>query len=118
MDTNGCCSRAEDADAVFHGQSMPNAWLWTACISGYAGGARECVAGLCEYEKLVLEDNMPDELTLTSVLSVCCHAGLVTQGFGYFHFMSKEYHLAAEPTHYILLDSLGRAGDLQRLKIC
>eukprot|EP01018_Ginkgo_biloba_P005712 Gb_21247 [translate_table: standard] len=55
----------------------------------------------------------PDRVTFVSVLSACCHAGLVDKSWQYFDCMSQNYHITPAMEHYgCMVDLLGRAGHL------
>lgn len=114
--TYGRAASEEDVDAILAELCTPDVLAWTACITGHTGG-RDPVASLHAFDKLTLESFPPDEIAFTSLLAACCHAGLVAQGLEYFLAMSRDYKLNLEPLHYgILIDLLGRAGDLGRVE--
>jgi pentatricopeptide repeat protein len=53
----------------------------------------------------------PDHVTFVGVLSACCHAGLVDEGWQYFDSMRKYYHITPTMDHYgCMVNLLGRAG--------
>ena len=53
----------------------------------------------------------PDHITFLGVLSACCHAGLVNDGWQYFESMSQYYRITPTMEHYsCMVDLLGRAG--------
>jgi pentatricopeptide repeat protein len=55
----------------------------------------------------------PNHVTFVGVLSACCHAGLVDDGWQYFDSMSQDYHITPAMEHYCcMVDLLGRAGHL------
>ncbi|KAH7352327.1 hypothetical protein KP509_19G039900 [Ceratopteris richardii] len=117
IETYKGCSSIVDADTVFDAESMPNILHWTVHISNDKGNETDCVTGLYKYEELLLQGLAPDESTLTSLLSTCCHAGLVTESMEYFDSIVKHYSLGLDPFHYtVLLDLICRAGDMQRVE--
>lgn len=55
----------------------------------------------------------PDHVTFVGVLFACCHAGLVDDGWHYFHCMSRDYQIMPRVEHYCcMVDLLGRSGKL------
>ncbi|KAG9454246.1 hypothetical protein H6P81_007150 [Aristolochia fimbriata] len=55
----------------------------------------------------------PDEVTITSVLSACSHAGLVEEGRHIFNQIVEEFSMNPKVEHYAcMVDLLGRAGHL------
>ena len=53
----------------------------------------------------------PDHITFLGVLSACCHAGLVNDGWQYFESMSQYYRITPTMEHYsCMVDLLGRVG--------
>jgi pentatricopeptide repeat protein len=56
----------------------------------------------------------PNGITFISVLSACSHAGLVDEGWQYFHCMTHDYCITPRAEHYrCIVDLLGRAGHLK-----
>ena len=65
------------------------------------------------FKRMQLTGMKPDHITFTSVLSACCHAGLVDDGWQLFKSMSQEYGITPRLDHYTsMVDLLGRAGKL------
>uniref|UniRef100_M1AUF6 Pentatricopeptide repeat-containing protein n=1 Tax=Solanum tuberosum TaxID=4113 RepID=M1AUF6_SOLTU len=55
----------------------------------------------------------PNEVTFTSVLHACGHAGLVDVGLCLFNFMLRNHSGSIRTDHYTcMVDLLGRAGRL------
>ncbi|KAI5071720.1 hypothetical protein GOP47_0013971 [Adiantum capillus-veneris] len=107
----GNCGSMGDAQSVFDRLSEPDIVSWSACIAGHAGegDSRACLG---MFEKLTVAKLMPDELTFTSILVVCCHSGQVARGLEFFESMSTDFRVTPDLKHYgIMLDLLGRAGD-------
>eukprot|EP00250_Pteridium_aquilinum_P000221 c10244_g1_i1 orf=80-2863(+) len=111
----GNCGSVVDAQVIFDRLSEPDIVSWSACIAGHAGEG-DLAACLYMFEKMAWTDIKPDGLTFSSILSVCCHAGLVGRGLEFFESMSKDFGVAPDLKHYgIILDLLGRAGDFSRI---
>ncbi|KAH7283603.1 hypothetical protein KP509_34G015500 [Ceratopteris richardii] len=109
----GNCGSMVDAQAIFDDLSAPDIVSWSACIAGHAseGDVSACFK---MFERLILADVMPDELTFTSILLVCCHAGCIVRGVQFFQSMVTDYGIIPGLNHYgIVLDLLSRAGDFQ-----
>jgi len=84
-------------------------------IAGYAmhGFAKEA---LTLFEQMKHTGVVPDHVTLLCVLAACSHAGLVNEGYHYFHCMN-EYHITPTMDHYnCMVDLFGRAGYLDEAK--
>ena len=55
----------------------------------------------------------PYHITFLGVLSACCHAGVVNDGWQYFESMSQYYRITPTMEHYsCMVDLLGRPGIL------
>nr|UPT49118.1 pentatricopeptide repeat protein AaPPR388 [Agave angustifolia] len=85
---------------------------WNAMITAYTSHGRGTEA-VATFEEMVLSGVQPDEITFTSLLSGCSHAGLVDRGMKYFESMTTTYRLEPRMEHYACaVDLLGRAGRL------
>ncbi|XP_021742249.1 pentatricopeptide repeat-containing protein At3g18970-like [Chenopodium quinoa] len=101
------------ASKVFAMMSERNVRTWTAMVTGLAfyGKGREAIELLNEMREC---DVRPNTVTFTSMLSACCHAGLVEEGLYLFHNMEKEFGVAPQIEHYgCVVDLLGKAGLLR-----
>ncbi|KAA0054377.1 hypothetical protein IC582_028786 [Cucumis melo] len=66
------------------------------------------------FERMVEEGQKPDELTFTSLLTACCHGGLIEKGKEYFVMMKRKFDLRPGLQHYTcLVDLLGRLGQVE-----
>ncbi|CAN6442400.1 unnamed protein product [Victoria cruziana] len=104
------CGSVHDSWKIFCEISSRDLISWNAMIAGFAqhGLAGQAIGLLTE---MVEEKIEPDAITLLGILSSCRHAGLVDEGWNYFHFMVDEYGIEAELDHYAcIVDLLGRAG--------
>jgi pentatricopeptide repeat protein len=112
IDMYAKCGEIEDAQKVFDKMSTRNVVSWTAMIVGYAIHGYGTQA-LQAFEQMQLSDIKPNNVTLIGVLSACCHAGLVDDGWQYFNGMSEVYNITPTVEHYCcMVDILGRAGHL------
>ncbi|KAH0641776.1 hypothetical protein KY290_033381 [Solanum tuberosum] len=86
--------------------------LYNAMISGYALHGR-AIEALALFKRLCKEGVEPDSITFTSVLSSCCHAGLIKEGLDVFYDMLSVYHMKPRVEHYgCMITLLSRCGDL------
>jgi pentatricopeptide repeat protein len=85
---------------------------WNAMIVGYGkyGYGKESLAHFYQMQQAKIK---PDNVTFTGVLNACSHAGLVDEGWQYFHCMTQNYQITPVMEHYsCMVDLLGRAGHL------
>eukprot|EP00253_Pinus_taeda_P023058 PITA_23058 len=116
VDMYAKCGAIEDARRVFDKMCNPDVVSWNAMIVGYAmhgcGGE-----ALKLFEQMQLSGTNPDKVTFIGVLSSCCNAGLVDDGWRYFDQISKYYGMAPVVEHYCsMVDLLGRAGHLDKAR--
>eukprot|EP01018_Ginkgo_biloba_P009822 Gb_15507 [translate_table: standard] len=112
VDMYAKCGCVEDARSVFHKLPKQDVVSWTAMIVGYAMHGRGKEA-LLLFEQMQKSGTMPNHVTFVGVLSACCHAGLIDDGWLYFNRMSRDYHISPAMEHYCcMVDLLGRAGRL------
>ncbi|XP_057864657.2 pentatricopeptide repeat-containing protein At4g02750 [Cryptomeria japonica] len=108
------CGSIENARSVFDKMRQRDVVSWTAMIEAYAmhGSAREALE---LFKRMICSGTKPNQITLVGVLSACCHAGLVDEGWQYFNSMSQCYHIVPTMEHYgCMVDLLGRAGQLDK----
>jgi pentatricopeptide repeat protein len=115
----GSCASMEDGQAVFDELREADLVLWNACIDGHAGEG-QFISCLHVFQCFLLHAGtlLPDEVSLTSILSVCSHTGHVSEALEFFeHMMGDGGGFDPNLKHYgILLDLLGRAGDFTRVE--
>ncbi|KAL9660443.1 hypothetical protein QQ045_025258 [Rhodiola kirilowii] len=111
----GCLTHAE---RVFRLIAEPQLSLYNAMISCYALHG-EAAKALELFKHLQEEDVKVDGSTLTSILSACCHAGLVDEGLELFVDMITKCSLKPSLEHYgCVVSLLSRCGQLdEALKI-
>ncbi|KAL9235122.1 hypothetical protein vseg_009914 [Gypsophila vaccaria] len=106
----GCIDVALDVFAVMKDR---NVLTWTAMTTGLAfhGRGKDAIELLKQMKKCNV---MPNVVTFTSVLSACCHSGLVEEGLHLFHEMESEFGIRPNIKHYgCVADLLGKAGHLR-----
>ncbi|XP_077240013.1 tetratricopeptide repeat (TPR)-like superfamily protein isoform X2 [Tasmannia lanceolata] len=113
VDMYAKCGSMEMAYQVFEKMPQRNVISWSTMIGGYAING-ESEKALAMFSEMQNEGVQPNHVTLLCVLSACCHAGLVSQGWNYFNSMSKsDSKIQPRIEHYACMaDLLGRSGYL------
>jgi pentatricopeptide repeat protein len=112
IDMYAKCGSIEDACKVFDDIGKRDVISWTSMITAYAmhGFGQEA---LKVFKEMQHSGTKPDHVTFVGVLSACCHAGLVDDGWRYFRSISGCYGITHTVEHYCcMVDLLGRAGHL------
>lgn len=112
IDMYAKCGSIKNAKQVFDRMCEKNVVVWSAMIAGYGvhGSGQDA---LSLFSQMQLLGPKPNHITFTSVLSACSHAGLVEEGWHYFHCMSQDYSITPQVKQYAcMVDLLGRAGHL------
>ncbi|KAL6899285.1 hypothetical protein ACP4OV_005943 [Aristida adscensionis] len=107
------CGHMVRAARVFDRLPGRNLLSWNTLISGFGrqGHADDAIE---TFERMTEAGIAPDSFTFTGLLAACNHAGLVTQGTGYFASMGGAYGVPARAEHVsCVVDLLGRAGRLE-----
>lgn len=107
------CGKVEMARKVFNSMKVKNVRSWTAMVAGYGmhGHSREALE---VFYKMVRARVSPNYITFVSVLTACSHAGIVQEGWHWFHAMKNEFNIEPGVEHYgCMVDLLGRAGHLK-----
>ncbi|XP_057861159.2 uncharacterized protein LOC131069670 [Cryptomeria japonica] len=110
------CGSIEIARQLFDRTSERDLVLWNAMIGGYGmhGHANDAVALFSQLQETGMK---PDEITFIGILNACGHAGLVEEGWRYFHCMSQMYGITPTLEHYAcMVNLLGRCGKLDEAK--
>ncbi|KAI8543268.1 hypothetical protein RHMOL_Rhmol08G0203800 [Rhododendron molle] len=112
LDMYDKCGVVDEAEKVFGAMREKNVYTWNVLISGYAmNGQGE--AALQGFDKMILENIRPDEVTFLGILCACSHQGFVDVGRRHFISMKEEYNLKPQIEHLgCMVDLLGRAGFL------
>eukprot|EP01018_Ginkgo_biloba_P026248 Gb_03927 [translate_table: standard] len=106
------CGNIKDAHKAFHKMPRKNVVSWTAMIVGYAmhGFGKEALE---LFDQMQQSGMKPDHVTFVGILSACCNAGLVDDGWQHFDRMSRDYCISPSVEHYCcMVNLLGRAGRL------
>eukprot|EP01018_Ginkgo_biloba_P007178 Gb_33575 [translate_table: standard] len=112
VDMYAKCGSIENAGQVFNKMPARNVVSWNAMITGYAqNGCSKKAIQL--FEQMLQADMKPDHITFVGVIAACSHAGLVEEGWRYFHSMSQDYGITPGADHYAcMIDLLSRSGCL------
>ncbi|MQL94653.1 hypothetical protein Taro_027319 [Colocasia esculenta] len=112
MDVYAKTGSLETAHELFDGLPAKDMVSWSAIIAGYGlhGHARTAIT---LFERMEASGVEPNEVTFTSMLYSCSHAGLVDEGLYFFRRMIESPRVRPEAEHYAcIVDLLGRAGRL------
>ncbi|KAL6526376.1 hypothetical protein OROMI_030016 [Orobanche minor] len=115
IDIYSKCGNLQNAHDLFDGLPMRDRDIvsWSVIIAGY-GMHGHGKAALSLFNQMVQSGVEPNEVTFTSVLHTCGHAGLVDDGLNLFNFMQKNYQENLRMHHYTcIVDLLGRANRLE-----
>ncbi|CAA0821973.1 Pentatricopeptide repeat-containing protein -mitochondrial [Striga hermonthica] len=108
------CGRVNLARHTFDTMLEKNVKSWSAMIAGYGmhGHAKEALQLL---SCMIRAGTKPNAITFVSVLSACCHAGLVDEGWHWFSSMQHRFNIDPSIEHYgCMIDLLGRSGRLEK----
>lgn len=109
------CGNLDEAYLIFDGipSSDKDIILWSVVIAGYGMHGHGKTA-LTLFNQMVQSGVAPNEVTFTSALHACSHAGLVDEGLSLFEFMLSIQKSIPKADHYTcMVDLLGRAGRLE-----
>uniref|UniRef100_A0A0D9V9E4 Pentacotripeptide-repeat region of PRORP domain-containing protein n=1 Tax=Leersia perrieri TaxID=77586 RepID=A0A0D9V9E4_9ORYZ len=113
VDMHAKCGNVEEALNAFREIPQPDAYPYTALISGLAAHGHAKLA-LQVFERMQAQSVWPDPITFVGVLTACSHAGLVDKGLEHWEAMVKYYGIERRADHYAcVVDMLGRAGRLE-----
>ncbi|KAI5080266.1 hypothetical protein GOP47_0005745 [Adiantum capillus-veneris] len=114
--TYGNCGCMLDAKAVFQGLPKPDVVAWSTCVSGFAQQGKP-ESSFLFFDKMHMEGIIADEVTCSSFLFACSHAGLVDEGVQYFNSMDKVFGITSTLKHYAnVIDLLARTGNLAKVE--
>lgn len=99
------CGSINQAKRIFDMILKKELPIYNAMISGYALHG-QAVEALSLFRRLKEECIKPDEITFTSIISACSHAGLVTEGLELFIDMVSNHKIVAQAEHYGCLVSI------------
>ncbi|KAL0921699.1 hypothetical protein M5K25_008799 [Dendrobium thyrsiflorum] len=107
------CGLVDNAYQVFHEMPERNLGAWNAVLMASAQHGHSSLAFNRFQEMQRLCPHSPNFITFLCLLTVCSHAGLVSEGRHYFSLMSN-YGIEPNSEHYAaMVDILGRAGKLK-----
>lgn len=114
VDIYSKCGSLDYAHRTFNGIPVKDKdiILWSVIIAGY-GKHGHGETALSLFNQMVQSGVEPNEVTFTSVLHACSHAGLVDEGLRVFKFMLHRYTSVAADYYTCIVDLLGRAGRLE-----
>ncbi|XP_062207857.1 putative pentatricopeptide repeat-containing protein At5g37570 [Phragmites australis] len=113
VDMHAKCGNVEKALSAFREIAQPDAYPYTAFISGLATHGHAKLA-LQVFERMQAQAVRPDPITFVGVLTACSHTGLVDKGLEYWEAMVQDYGIERRADHYAcVVDMLGRAGRLE-----
>ncbi|KAF8399480.1 hypothetical protein HHK36_015346 [Tetracentron sinense] len=113
VDMYAKCGAVDYGRQIFDRMRERNVWTWSAMILGLAqhGLAKEA---LDLFSKMKNSSIRPNYVTFLGVLCACSHAGLVEDGYRFFHEMTDVHGIRPMMIHYgSMVDILGRAGHLE-----
>ncbi|GKC85079.1 pentatricopeptide repeat-containing protein [Tanacetum coccineum] len=111
VDMYAKCGEFTKARKIFDLLPLKETATWNALIHGLAvnGHGKEAIDIFLDMNRKRI---MPNEITMTAVLSACTHSGLVDEGKEWFEKM-QEFGINPRIEHYgCMIDLLGRAGCL------
>lgn len=115
IDIYSKCGSLEYAHEIFNEIPKHNKdiVLWSVIIAGYGmHGLGETAVSL--FNQMVQSGVKPNEVTFTSVLHACSHAGMVDEGLHLLRLMLASHQVNPQTDHYTcIVDLLGRAGRLE-----
>ncbi|KAF9597189.1 hypothetical protein IFM89_016330 [Coptis chinensis] len=115
IDIYSKCGSLEFAQELFNGipEEDKDIVTWSAIIAGYGMHGHGEVA-ISFFDQMVQAGIKPNEVTFTSVLHACSHAGLVDEGLRLFKSMVVDHQGTPCTDHYTcIIDLVGRAGRLK-----
>ncbi|KAJ0970196.1 hypothetical protein J5N97_023073 [Dioscorea zingiberensis] len=106
----GCLDVAKE---LFEELPTKDIVAWSTIISGY-GKHGHAKTAIQLFERMLEAGVEANEVTFTSMLYSCSHAGLVDEGLHIFQQMLQAQHVKPSVDHYAcVVDLIGRAGRLE-----
>ncbi|XP_077241122.1 putative pentatricopeptide repeat-containing protein At3g49142 [Tasmannia lanceolata] len=113
IDMYAKCGKLASARYLFDRVKVKDAGLWNVMIVGY-GIHGHCMEALELFHQMGDLGVRPNNITFTSILSSCSHAGMVNEGCSCFDSMIRDYGIVPCREHYAcMVDMFGRAGQLE-----
>lgn len=113
VDMYAKCGSVDGALTIFKRMKQKNVLTWTAMATGLAihGKGSEALELL---DLMGAHGIKPNAVTFTSLLSSCCHGGLVEEGLQLFCMMKSKFGVTPHMQHYgCIVDLLSRSGQLK-----
>ncbi|KAF9625232.1 hypothetical protein IFM89_020818 [Coptis chinensis] len=113
IDMYAKCGSISESYTLFKRMNVTNIALWNAMMVGLAqhGNGEEA---LNLFREMRIQGVIPDKISFIGILSACSYSGLVSEAYGHFDSMYKDYGIEPEIEHYsCLVDVLARAGLLE-----
>ncbi|KZV18854.1 pentatricopeptide repeat-containing protein mitochondrial-like [Dorcoceras hygrometricum] len=110
IDMYSKCGRVNMARRAFTMMTEKNVKSWSAMVTGYGmhGQAKEALE---VFSGMIEAGVKPNSICFVSVLSACCHGGLVDEGWHWFCAMQHRFNIEPSIEHYgCMVDLLGRVG--------
>lgn len=113
IDMYAKCGAVGCARLLFSRMEEINVWTWSAMILGLAQH-RYAEEALELFSNMKNSSISPNYVTFLGVLCACNHAGMVEDGYRYFHEMEHVHGIKPMRIHYhTMADILARAGHLK-----
>ena len=108
------CGAITEAQQVLDVLPFRDVVSWNALLAGYAQlGNIEKIFEL--YNSMLQDGIRPNRVTFLVLLTLCSHAGLISEGQLYFDTIYTVYHIAPTLEHYAcMVDLFARAGDFEK----
>ncbi|MCO5614449.1 hypothetical protein L7F22_068731 [Adiantum nelumboides] len=110
------CGKLNEASYLFRSMPCTDIVSWSSLITAYAnqGQGEKAFNLLLELKEAGLK---PDDIMFVSLLSSCSHAGLVAEGFDFFHLMVSVCEILPSEEHSrCMVDLLSRIGWLDEVE--
>ena len=114
IDMYAKCGRIDLANQIFRRISKRDVFNYTSMITGLSihGLGKDAVQ---LFSQMLMENVMPNDITILGLLNGCSHSGLVEEGSSIFFSMESLWGITPKIEHYgCYIDLLGRAGFLKR----
>ncbi|KAI5068721.1 hypothetical protein GOP47_0017066 [Adiantum capillus-veneris] len=110
------CGCIEDACRVFDMSRVHSLATWNTVISGCCESSKFNLAK--RYFSAMEEQGIEsDHTTLSCLLFLCSHMGLLSEGFSFFKEISRGYHASPKLEHFVsLVHLLGCTGQVDEAK--
>ncbi|KAH7426082.1 hypothetical protein KP509_11G083800 [Ceratopteris richardii] len=105
LDMYSNCRCIEHAFTVFNRIKAHNVFTWSTLIAGLVHN-NYCKRALKVFASMQRAGCKPNNVTFVSVLSACCHAGLVDEGYSYFMLMYECQGMLPTLEHFNCLVEL------------